>query len=167
MAANNNFAYILIRHGLRYLSGRIIDSIQTDASMEASCCDDLLQKILQFHDPIWAELCRVSGNSLIPFYFHNLICDETCSHLHDPAQTIPCQNCYCDLCPSILHRTFFLDYTRLPPDLVDITDSVTNGVPKGLRLVHFHYNTSAWFRVTHLMQPFWRKLSNLNNNNDI
>jgi len=51
---------------------------------------------------------------------------------------------------------FYIDYTRLPPDLVDITDSVTNGVPKGFTTGPLPLQYLAWFRVTHLMQPFWR-----------
>ena len=85
----------------------------------------------------------------------NLICDETCSHLH-PAQDTPCQNCHCDSCPSILTRTFFFDYTQSPPDLVDITDSVSNGVPNWFSTSPLPVQYLAWFRVSHLMQHFWK-----------
>jgi len=125
MTANNKFAYILIKRGLRYLIHKIIDFTETDPFMAATCCDHLLQKTLEFHDPQTAEECQILGHSLVHFYFNDIICNQTCSHSYPSDQGTPCQNCRCDSFPPILLRTFFFDYTTSPPDLMDIADSVS------------------------------------------
>ena len=155
MTANNTFAYTLIDRGLRYLIHKIIDIVQADQFMEATCCNDLLQKILEFHDLQIAEESQISGQSLVHFYFNDIICDQTCSHSDFLDYSTPCQNCRCEFCPPLLLRTFFFDYTTSPPDLVDIENSVTNGIPNWFLTGPIPLKYLSWFKVLNLMQGYW------------
>jgi len=162
MAAKNKSAHILLKRGLRYLIERIIDSVQSDPFVEATFCEYLVNKILQHHDPKIAEQCQTQGRSLIHFYFDDLICNQHFSHFTLSAQYTSCQNCRCHLRTPILCRTFFLDNTKSPAGVIDVQDTINQGVPKWFSTSPISLKHLAWLKVLHLMQPFWKSRMSAN-----
>jgi len=135
---------------------KIIDSIQKDPNMEATCCDDLVNKILQYYEPNVAQQCENEGKSLIQFYFGHLLCTQHCSHFTIADQYTHCQNCHCDFCTPILCRTFFWDMTKSPAEVIDVQDTINQGIPNWFSTSPISLKHLSWLTVLKLMQSFWQ-----------